>query len=282
MDNKFILNNLGKGSLKVTITPTQQKSLSHLPKRPPVDLAFSDLTYRVQEGRKSGDVKTILDNVSGRLGSGQLTAIMGPSGAGKSTLLNILTGYKIQVSTDNVSERLGSGQLTAIMGWQVYAAQHPHRIQVSTDNVSGRLGSGQLTAIMGWQVHAAQHPHRIQVSTDNVSGRLGSGQLTAIMGPSGAGKSTLLNILTGYKAAGVRPAHRHHGAVWSWQVHAAQHPHRIQVSTDNVSGRLGSGQLTAIMGWQVHAAQHPHRIQVSTDNVSGRLGSGQLTAIWSW
>ncbi|KAI5643362.1 ABC transporter domain-containing protein [Phthorimaea operculella] len=40
----------------------------------------------------------------------------------------------------------------------------------------------------------------------------------------------------------------HHGAVWRWQVHAAQHPHRIQVSTDNVSGRLGSGQLTAFMG----------------------------------
>lgn len=42
-----------KGSMKVTITPTQHKTLTHLPKRPPVDLAFSDLTYRVQEGRKS-------------------------------------------------------------------------------------------------------------------------------------------------------------------------------------------------------------------------------------
>ncbi|XP_072939339.1 ATP-binding cassette subfamily G member 4-like isoform X2 [Epargyreus clarus] len=93
MENKFILNNLRKGSLKVTITPAQHKTLTHLPKRPPVDLAFSDLTYRVQEGRKS-NVKMILKSVSGRLRSGELTAIMGPSGAGKSTLLNILTGYK--------------------------------------------------------------------------------------------------------------------------------------------------------------------------------------------
>lgn len=42
-----------KGSLKVTITPAQPKTLTHLPKRPPVDLAFTDLTYKVQEGRKS-------------------------------------------------------------------------------------------------------------------------------------------------------------------------------------------------------------------------------------
>lgn len=42
-----------KGSLKVTITPAQPKTLTHLPKRPPVDLAFTDLAYRVQEGRKS-------------------------------------------------------------------------------------------------------------------------------------------------------------------------------------------------------------------------------------
>ncbi|XP_022119566.1 ATP-binding cassette sub-family G member 1 isoform X2 [Pieris rapae] len=88
---KKLINNLG--SHKVNIAPTHHKTLTHLPKRPPVDLAFTDLTYNVQEGRKS-NVKTILKSVSGRLRSGELTAIMGPSGAGKSTLLNILTGYK--------------------------------------------------------------------------------------------------------------------------------------------------------------------------------------------
>lgn len=52
VDTKPIISDR-KGSLKVTITPAQHKTLTHLPKRPPVDLAFTDLTYKVQEGRKS-------------------------------------------------------------------------------------------------------------------------------------------------------------------------------------------------------------------------------------
>ncbi|XP_015108961.1 ATP-binding cassette sub-family G member 4 [Diachasma alloeum] len=93
-DANGILLQPRKGSVvRVQIVPVQPKTITHLPKRPPVDLAFTDLTYTVREGRK-GNVKSILKSVSGRLRASELTAIMGPSGAGKSTLLNILTGYK--------------------------------------------------------------------------------------------------------------------------------------------------------------------------------------------
>ncbi|XP_017768632.1 PREDICTED: ATP-binding cassette sub-family G member 4 [Nicrophorus vespilloides] len=81
------------GDVKVQIVPAQPRTLTHLPKRPKVDLAFRDLTYTVRQGKND---KVILKSVSGHLRSGELTAIMGPSGAGKSTLLNILTGYKTE------------------------------------------------------------------------------------------------------------------------------------------------------------------------------------------
>ncbi|XP_011704186.1 PREDICTED: ATP-binding cassette sub-family G member 4 isoform X1 [Wasmannia auropunctata] len=91
--NGILLQPRKSSAVRLQIVPAQPKTITHLPKRPPVDLAFTDLTYKVREGRKN-NVKTILKSVSGRLRSSELTAIMGPSGAGKSTLLNILTGYK--------------------------------------------------------------------------------------------------------------------------------------------------------------------------------------------
>lgn len=106
-DNDFILNNNVKsGAFKLQIVPAQPKTLSHLPSRPAVDLAFHDLTYSVREGRR-GHEKDILKKVSGHFRSGELTAIMGPSGAGKSTLLNILTGYKTANIKDGIIKMNG-------------------------------------------------------------------------------------------------------------------------------------------------------------------------------
>lgn len=46
-------NLLGKtGTVKVQIIPSTPKTLSHLPARPAINLAFHNLTYRVREGRK--------------------------------------------------------------------------------------------------------------------------------------------------------------------------------------------------------------------------------------
>lgn len=52
ISNNLIVDTNRKGSVKVQIVPAQPKTLSHLPNRPPVDLAFHNLTYRVKEGSK--------------------------------------------------------------------------------------------------------------------------------------------------------------------------------------------------------------------------------------
>jgi hypothetical protein len=64
VENDNISNNLiddrKSGVVKVQIVPATPKTLSHLPNRPPVDLAFHNLTYRVKEGRSSSKYNIII------------------------------------------------------------------------------------------------------------------------------------------------------------------------------------------------------------------------------
>ncbi|CAH0581115.1 unnamed protein product [Chrysodeixis includens] len=87
-------------TLEVNSRALGHAHLSHLPQRPPINLAFQDLSYTVQNGKSS---KIILRNINGDFRSGQLTAILGPSGAGKSTLLNILAGYRVAGASGVIS-----------------------------------------------------------------------------------------------------------------------------------------------------------------------------------
>lgn len=54
MANTSLLDeNRKSGAIKLQIVPPQPKTLSHLPTRPAVDLAFHDLVYSVREGRRN-------------------------------------------------------------------------------------------------------------------------------------------------------------------------------------------------------------------------------------
>lgn len=51
-DRKNLVGSSGAADVvRVQIVPSQPKTLSHLPNRPAVDLAFNNLTFRVKEGR---------------------------------------------------------------------------------------------------------------------------------------------------------------------------------------------------------------------------------------
>ena len=51
----LVMGSSGASDVRVQIVPSQPKTLSHLPNRPAVDLAFNNLTFRVNEGRNKSE-----------------------------------------------------------------------------------------------------------------------------------------------------------------------------------------------------------------------------------
>lgn len=104
---------MGEASKTGSVSPAKVNTVNnnniysfseHLfPKRPALDLSFTDIRYSVTSWTNwTREKKEILRGVSGEFKSGELTAIMGPSGAGKSTLLNILAGFTLRGSSGSV------------------------------------------------------------------------------------------------------------------------------------------------------------------------------------
>lgn len=72
--------------------------------KPKVELWWHRLSYKISEVqyhtiagipyKRTTKSRVLIKDMSGRLVSGQMTAIIGPNGAGKSTLLNCLSGRR--------------------------------------------------------------------------------------------------------------------------------------------------------------------------------------------
>lgn len=60
-NNSCLLDeNRKNGAIRLQIVPAQPKTLTHLPQRPAVDLAFQDLVYSVREGRRNRKLTTFV------------------------------------------------------------------------------------------------------------------------------------------------------------------------------------------------------------------------------
>lgn len=85
IERDFFCNNYPK-----FLDEVQAESVENSTRVEGIDIAFRDLELAVNAGRNV--TVNVVDNVTGRVQGGKMTAVMGGSGAGKTSLLNALCG----------------------------------------------------------------------------------------------------------------------------------------------------------------------------------------------
>jgi len=79
-----------------------------------------------------GERRRLLDNISGYVAPGKLTALMGESGAGKTTLLNVLAAASVLVSSPGIGSSMGKPCLLISQGQTGYCQQTDTHVVTAT------------------------------------------------------------------------------------------------------------------------------------------------------
>eukprot|EP00741_Cyanophora_paradoxa_P010541 tig00000158_g10192.t1 len=84
----------GNSVLVVNVSVARGDEYHDISRPPAAALTFRNLCYDVPDEKTGGQLKRLLNGVSGIVRGGSLTILMGASGAGKTTLIDVLAGRK--------------------------------------------------------------------------------------------------------------------------------------------------------------------------------------------
>ncbi|EAQ87375.1 hypothetical protein CHGG_03994 [Chaetomium globosum CBS 148.51] len=115
--------------------PISEKRLLNAPVE---TLSWSRLTVTVKEG-KTGQPKTLVDNVEGIMQAGECCAVMGPSGCGKTTFLNVLAQRPIKAAHVTGQVLVNGAELPIHVFRHVTSFAQDHDIFIGALNVRETL-----------------------------------------------------------------------------------------------------------------------------------------------
>ncbi|KAK3294104.1 P-loop containing nucleoside triphosphate hydrolase protein [Chaetomium fimeti] len=115
--------------------PVAEKRLLNAPVE---TLSWSGLTVKVKDG-KTGQPKTLVDNVEGIMQAGECCAVMGPSGCGKTTFLNVLAQRPIKAAHVSGQIFVNGAEVPSNVFRHVTSFAQDHDIFISALNVRETL-----------------------------------------------------------------------------------------------------------------------------------------------